>query len=171
MMINLNLINNEKKKKISRDIHCIMIINGLAMLGLTIGIISILLYASNSYLGHKIDEMEKIGSKTSINSEIVAINQEMQHIDAVQKNFTKWSRVITNLMSIIPEGNTLHRANLDKKNNKIVINGLSKTRDTFLKLKEALEKSDLITDLNSPISNILYQTDINFTLEAKLNLQ
>jgi len=129
-----------------------------------------LLFGGQTYLNYRVEKLEKIDAATTYDNEISRINRQINQVELIQKDYVKWSRVLTNLLSIIPEGNTIGGLRLDQKNKKMVIYGNSKTRDDFLKIKDALEKSDLIADLESPISNILSQKNISFSLEATLNL-
>jgi len=42
-------------------------------------------------------------------------------------------------------------------------------RADFLILKESLEKSKLFTEITSPLSNLLRDQDVQFSLDGKLN--
>ncbi|MFH1890819.1 MAG: hypothetical protein ABIJ91_04635 [Candidatus Kuenenbacteria bacterium] len=170
MQVGLNLINQQTKKEIAKDIHLILVINNFGIIVLALAVAAIFLFCGQAYLNYRVEKIEKIDAVTSYDAEIANINRKINQVELVRKDYVKWSRVLVNLLSAAPEGNSIDSLMLDKKNNKAVINGRSETRDNFLELKDGLEHSDLISDLNSPISNILYQKDINFNLEATLNL-
>jgi len=170
MLVDLNLMNHSKKKEIARDIRMILVINNLGIVVLAIIVAAALLFAGQFYLNYKVNQLERVDAATTYDNEITRINKKINQVELIQKDYVKWSRVLTNLLTIIPGGNTINGLRLDAGNNKLVIYGEAGTRDDFLKLKEALEGSDLISNLDSPISNILHQQDIKFTLEATLNL-
>jgi len=170
MEINLNLIGSKKKNEIKKNSRYIEIINNLAILTMVIALSSLLLFVSSKYMDYKIQSIENINSITGVDAEIVKINEDLSEIEKIQSNYIKWSRVLVNLLSLIPEGNTINKLKLDKINNKMHLSGNSQKRDNFLELKSNLENSDMLSNIESPISNLLRRENIDFSLSADLKL-
>lgn len=58
---------------------------------------------------------------------------------------------------------------IQKKEN-LIINGMASTRKSLLEFEKKLRDSSHIQNLSSPLSNIIKETNINFTLQGKLKL-
>ena len=169
-MINLNLLPFSTKRQIAKDIRWIGLANNLILIAGTLLVVSILLTAGHKYLGCQTQQIERISTSGQEEAQVQEINDKMKQVEVIQRDYVKWSRVISNFLKLIPDGNSLHNLQFDQEKQAIFITGLAQTRDDFLNLQTKLEESDLITEIKFPISNLLYQTDINFTLEGKLNL-
>lgn len=169
-MIELNLLSQPIKKQIRKKAQYVAMVNNAIILVLALMVISVLLLASQKYLAYQKNMVNQNNNKSMKESEIGKINSLMNEINIVQKDFVKWSKILNNFLALIPEGNTIQAINMDRENKIMTMAGHAKTRDSFLKLKNNLEKSDMLTEIESPISNLLYRTDINFTIKAKLNL-
>jgi Tfp pilus assembly protein PilN len=50
----------------------------------------------------------------------------------------------------------------------VSLKGLAYTRDDFLAFKAGLEESELLTNLKSPISNLVMDKDVNFEFTAEI---
>ena len=169
-MINLNLLSFSSKRQIAKNIRWIELTNNLILIAGVLLVVSILLVAGQKYLDHQTKQIEQISTGSQEGLQVQLINNKMKEVEAVQQDYVKWSRVMSNFLKLIPDGNTLYNLQFDKKKQTILMTGLAQTRDDFLNLQTKLEESDLITKIKFPISNLLYQTNINFTLEGQLNL-
>ena len=169
-MINLNLLPFSTKRQIAKNIHWIRLTNNFVLIAGVLLVLSILLAAGQKYLDYQTKRIEQINTGNQEEAQVQMINNKMEEVEVVQRDYVKWSRVISNFLQLIPNGNSLHNLQFDKEGQTIFITGLAQTRDDFLNLQTKLEESDLITKIKFPISNLLYQTNINFTLEGQLNL-
>ncbi len=169
-MISLNLLPASTKRQINKDVRQIVLINNVIVLAIVLVIMAGLLMASQRYLGYKLEQINQVEITSDEEMNISGINKLMTEIEVVQGEYVKWSRIIQNFMELVPAGNRLNSLVFDKANKKLSIQGVAETRDVFLELESNLKKFDLVTDIKSPISNLLYQTDINFGIEATLNL-
>jgi Tfp pilus assembly protein PilN len=166
-MINLNLLPRETKRELNKNIQSIELANNIILLTITVFLVVVLLVVANNYLGYKMSKINVAVEAGSEEKEINALNSQMSQLEVIQRDYVKWSRVLKNLFKLIPEGNTLEKVFLDKDSGQIEITGFSEQRQNFLALKESLEKSDLFSEIQSPITNILKRDAINFSLKAK----
>ena len=171
MIIKLNLLSPADKKRIAKNIACINWINALAYLSLTVILVSGALYLGAKSMENKISRLRQIELSSSLDQEIMAINGKMRQAKELQKDFVKWSRVLTDITQTIPAGNIIISLKLDQINERISLAGTAAARDDFLRLKQSWEESGLVSNLESPISNLLYQHNVDFSLSGKLNLE
>ena len=169
-MAELDLLDNSIKKQIAKDIQSISLVNNMILLTIVLFAISVVFLGTEKYLNYQTTKIREIKTQNTEEARIGKINDKMEEVYSIQTDYVKWSQVLVDFSALVPEGNRLESVSLDKENQRLSVRGISKRRDDFLKLKKNLEKSNLVTELESPISNLLNQTNINFTLEAKLNL-
>lgn len=170
MTIKLNLLNENQKRMISENIKLINVINNFIFLALILISGGLLTMAGEQYLKYSAKPLEETTISTPLDLDIAKTNEKIKQMEAIQKDYVKWSRVLLNFIKSVPENNTLSRVNFDKTNQKIFINGLAEKRDDFLKLEETMKKIEYISEISSPISNLLKRDNISFSIEAKLNL-
>jgi len=97
----------------------------------------------------------------------IALNQELDQISARQKSRRYYSRALANLAKIAPPGARLESIDINDKN-EVILNGWAANRDSVLTFQDALAKSGLADNLQSPISNLVKQTDITFIFKFSL---
>jgi Tfp pilus assembly protein PilN len=174
-MITLNLLNEAEKNNIKKDRLINLIKNGLFYISLSLAFSGILVLASNKILSDNLEDLKKEAGYISeqnlpFDEKITAINSKLSSADFVQKNFIRWSEIIYSITNTIPPGVEFKNLSLNK-NNKIEINGISDNRDNFLLFKKNLEESKIVKNIDSPLTNILYQTNFEFSLSATLNFE
>ena len=168
-MSNLNLLPKTIKKQIILKIRYIQITDNAILLSLVITFIAISLFSAQLILNNKTRKLKIIDNTSTESQKIAQINKSISSVITVQKNYVKWSSLLKQFFELIPPGVKMQTINFDNQNKIIKLNGHAENRDDFLQLKKALEDSSLIKKVESPISNLLHQTDFNFTLTAKLN--
>lgn len=175
-MLALNLINPNIKKEILKE-KIISLIRDVLFLLLFITLINgLFLELSNHYLVENFREIKKQKEAIQIqnqpfNQDVSTINQKLKNISTIQNEYTKWSDFLVALNKNIPAGIVLNQFSFDKKNNFLELNGTAATRDDFLILKKQLEESNLIKNIKSPLTNLLYQTNVKFNLNGEINLE
>jgi len=60
--------------------------------------------------------------------------------------------------------------NLIINNNKILLTGSAKLRDQLLVLKNNLESSELFSNVEIPLENLLKKEGVDFNIKADINL-
>lgn len=98
---------------------------------------------------------------------VASLNSYLEKIDAIQKNQKNYSNLIIFLAEIIPAGVRLDTLSLNEQN-EVSLNGFAQRRELVVSLKDALEKSELFSDIESPLSNLVKETDINFYFKFRL---
>ncbi|MFH1610765.1 MAG: hypothetical protein ABIA91_02635 [Patescibacteria group bacterium] len=172
-MITLNLATSKIKKKISREIIFSLVKDVLLLI-----LFAVLTNATFIFISHEMlnKDFERIKNQKNLirmhnqpfSIEVAEINRRMTKINKIQGAYTKWSEIIIKLNRIIPKDVKVSNMEFDKEKDKFLISGTAKYRQDFLNLKESLKKSNIVFDISSPLSNLLNQEDLNFSLTGSL---
>ncbi len=168
--INLNLLNKSTKAEIAATIKYIKIANRIILFFIIISITTLILFIGQQYLTRKNEQLNKITVPIKQKTEITKINENINQLIQIQKDYIKWSRVLKNFFELTPPGIKLQTVQFDRENGIIQINGFAKTRKAFLEYKDKLKDSDMTGKINSPIANLLHRKNFNFNLSAELKL-
>lgn len=172
-MITLNLISQDLKKKIKLSyIHIFLKRIDLIFL-IAVIFISIIFLSTKFILQRR---FEKVVAETSLinkssqvyNDKVKEVNNKISSVRLIQADYIFWSRLFYDLDSRIVKDISFSYMSVNEKNLKI--RGRAKTRDSLLAFKEGLNKSDIISEINFPMSNILEKENIDFEISAKINL-
>lgn len=68
-----------------------------------------------------------------------------------------------------PESGIVISSLVIKKSGEIVLSGNARTRRDLLDLEKRLRESGLFQEISSPLSNIIRETDVSFTIQGKIN--
>ena len=164
-MIKLNLISPEQKRLIKTKQTYLLIknISGLFLvLVIIISILLILTYNSLNILYNL-----NPNTKASLNfdeQEIEKINSELSGIEMMQTNFTVWSDIILVLTQQIPENIQIKSLEIDNKETKVELSGFAEYRDDYLNMINTLKSNERVSNLKSPLENLLSKEDINFSI-------
>lgn len=168
VIINLNLLPLAERKETRKKINQIELANNGIAVTVVFLAVALVFFAGQKYLSSKVAEFEeRTNDKDAL---VMLLNNKMSQLAVVQRDYVKWSNITADFLARIPTGNKLFSLNLDKTNQKLSLSGYAAKRADFLNLQSALGNCPLISDINSPISNLLRQTEINYTLDAKLNV-
>jgi len=112
----------------------------------------------------------KIQQLVKMEEKIKNVNQQLHKINLKQKELVVWTPALEELSKITPSGVYLINFSYRLSNNEINLSGWAESRDKLINFKDSLEESALFVNLESPLSNLIKQTDINFsfTLEPAL---
>ena len=173
-MITLNLITYKIKKELTRE-KIFSIVNDILLIILfTVIVNGIFIFISHKILADNFEKIQKQRDLISIanqpfNLEVTEINNRMQKIKNIQDEYTKWSDILAEINNLIPSGIKIDQMQFNSLTNTFNISGKALLRADFLILKENLEKSKLFTEITSPLSNLLRDQDVQFSLDGKLN--
>jgi len=173
-MITLNLITYKIKKELTRE-KIFSIVNDILLIILfTVIVNGIFIFISHKILADNFKKIQKQRDLISIanqpfNLEVTEINKRMQKIKNIQDEYTKWSDILAEINNLIPSGTKIDQMQFNSLTNTFNIFGKALLRADFLILKENLEKSKLFTEITSPLSNLLRDQDVQFSLDGKLN--
>ena len=156
-------------KQIKQKTIALELINGAIFLALAIVIATTAMIAAEKCLAHRLNI---IGEKESSAEEIRVenINGKMRQLTQVQDGYVKWSTVLKTVIALVPEGVKLNSLALDKNSGRLRLAGQANDRADYLNLENKLGDSILVEKVNAPVSNLLHQNDVAFTLEAFLRL-
>lgn len=176
MEITLNLLPPEKKKAL-RNLYLILYLRMIIEILLIYSLIMALpLFASRYYLNNNFrDIQEKTASFNQkydkINREIRTVAQKLKNIDLIQENFSAWTPYLIDVFKATPTSTIfLKKAEFDKENKIIIIQGRAKTREALLDYKTALEKLSFMTNLQIPVASLTSKENIDFLLTPDLVL-
>jgi Tfp pilus assembly protein PilN len=169
-MIRLNLLSGKEKEQIKKDILAVEVTNGIILVFSIIALTAMVLGVSQKYLEYKVDSITKYASSAE-ETKIAEINKKMGQLAELQKDYTKWSIFFKNIIELVPNTIKLNSLQLDKDSQKITMVGFAQSRDDYLKLEENLKQSELISEVKAPVSNLLRQNNLDFSIEATMKME
>ena len=177
-MISLNLLSLEKKKKLKEKELFYLLKNVAFLVAIFLFINAGILLAAKFYLEDKLktitQEVDQAtaalpsGQGTPINTSVQEVNTKIDYLTTIQQDYLKWSAYLADLTALIPQNISLGRISLNQESNQIQITGRAVYRDDFLSLKGNLDNSKILSDINSPISNLIKKENVDFVISASL---
>ena len=174
-MIKLNLVSPEQKKYLHFE-FIYLSLRGVISLVLIFSLIVSAMFISarlmlEDHYGTLIAETTLVNQRNfGIDNEITQINESLKNISEIQRDFVKWSDLFVDFTTSVPSGVSISSLSLDKNLQSLNLNGTAKNRDDFLKLQENLKKLAYLSDVNSPITNLLLRENLEFQFTAKINI-
>jgi len=175
-MLTLNLVSQELKKEIKlqriykllKEINCILIIITIII---AIIFLTARLILQNNF--NKIVDQTTLVTKNNqgYNAKVREINSQLNFISQIQEDFIPWSYLIEDLVQNTPPDITFSLIEINQGKQTIIIKGRADFRSSLLTLKQYLEESPICSEIKFPLKNILQKNDIDFEINAKLNLK
>ncbi|MBU2036666.1 PilN domain-containing protein [Patescibacteria group bacterium] len=177
-MIKLNLLPPDEKEQLNLDrLRRWVVFYGSGLLcSLSVFIFLLIviwfsLFIQLKSLGESLDiaQRSQQGQDLKAHQDLIKeLNVKIEKLGQSEKDRQNYSLIFLALAKIMPAGTRIERLSLDEKN-QMVIAGYAQKRENLLDLKASLEKSALFTDIESPLTNLIKQTDIafSFTLTVK----
>lgn len=173
MKITLNLIPPFEKERLRRKKQLRMLVRWEFALSALLVIFILTLVSVNYIFSLNISlllaergqgaEYKKI---EELQNNIKEINADVLEVEKIQKGQLYWTRLGELLNRSIPDGIMLK--SVATKNYGISLSGKSDTRGELVKLKEALEKEECVSELNFPLSNLISKEDVDFQIDFKI---
>lgn len=175
-MLALNLISEELKKEIKlRHLYLFIKKINLTLIIITIAVAIILLIAK-TILQAKFNDI--VGQTTLVtknnqgyNLKIRDINSRINFVEKVQNDFIPWSNLLKNIAEITSNDIGLTYLKINLADQAIKIKGKAGLRESLLDFKQKMEATAIFKDIDFPIKNILEKENINFEINAKINIQ
>ncbi len=176
-MFKLNLLPPEEIKRIELTKFAFLLISFGIRLGIILAIFVIILATTyfsllilvkgqdNSIEARQNDE--KIQYQMEVEGKIESINQEAKNILDKQDKLIVWTPIMENLSKVTPDGVYLINFSYRASNDQINITGWARNRDKLLSFENSLKDSMYFEDVDSPLSNLIKQSDINFSFTTK----
>ncbi|MFZ5391226.1 MAG: hypothetical protein ACOZAJ_03060 [Patescibacteria group bacterium] len=105
----------------------------------------------------------------TLDRDIAKLNNQLKTISEIQQGFVSWSNIVLEVSDNLPPGISLNYLNLEKSSG-LTIYGQALSRQDYLNFKDNLSKLTYLSNLSSPLSNILSSQNIAFQLNGQLNL-
>lgn len=174
-MLTLNLVSAGQKKEIKlRHIYGLVKTIDLTLVIITITIAVILLIAKMilQLNFNNIVEQTTLVTRTNqgYNNNVREINNKLNFIKKIQDEFIPWSNLIKNLAEITPADISLHQIKISSPEQTIKITGRAGLRSSLLNFKDKMAAAAYFKDIEFPIKDILEKENIDFEINAKLNL-
>jgi len=172
-MLKLNILSPELKNDIKlKNIYAILK-KSLFFIFLSTTIYAVVLVVSNFYLKNHYSiislEYNQIKEKNNdIDNEIIQINKQIDQIQKIQESKVNWLKLIEHISKNSSNDIKYNRIAMSKSSGLILV-GNSRTRESLLQLKNYLESTSFLTEINFPIQNLLEKENINFEIKAKLS--
>jgi hypothetical protein len=174
-MLTLNLVSAGQKREIKlRHIYGLIKTVNYILIIIAI-IIAIILLVAKTILQSKFNDIVSettLVTKTNqgYNNNVREINDKLNFIDEIQTDYLPWSELMINLAEITPNDISLNYLKVNSLDQTIIIKGRAKLRSGLLNFKNRMSESVYFKDIDFPIQNILEKENIDFEINAKLNL-
>jgi len=174
-MLTLNLISKEKKKEIKlRHVYGFIKKINLSLIVITI-VVAIILLAAKTILQIKFNDIVEqttlvTKSNQGYNTKVREINSKIIFVTKIQEDFIPWSNLLKDVAEITGSDIDLYYLKADAQDKTIKIKGKAKFRSSLLNFKEKMTALPEFAEIDFPVRNILEKEDIDFEINAKLNL-
>lgn len=103
-------------------------------------------------------------------SKIKNLNERLRLIDERQTGQYRYWKILARLAELVPNGIRLNELNVQKKGD-ASLGGWASQREQILLFKSQLEESKYFKNIESPLANLIKQTDIDFNFNFKVNFE
>lgn len=175
-MLELNFLSEKEQQSVSRNLIWLILRNAFIWLSLVTAVVVMMLLWSKVFLATNLADVHErgimvTGSKLTFVDQIEQINAKIDEAESIQGKYVAWSQVLFEITELIPPGNYVSELVVNSPNQTFSISGFSNTRDDLLRLEKNLLSAELVTELNSPVSNLLKPKEIQFTFSGKIFLR
>jgi len=174
-MLTLNLISGELKKEIKlRHLYLFIKKINLTLIIITI-VVTIILLIAKIILQVKFNDIVDQTTLVTKNNQgynikIRDINKRLDFIEKIQNDFIPWSNLLKTMAEITSSDINLNYLKINFAEQTIKIKGKAGLRDSLLDFKQKMEATTIFKNIDFPIKNILEKENINFEINAKINL-
>lgn len=173
-MITLNLLPDALKEDLKSKHTHLIFVNASVVLFVVLTAVTIFILLGRMVLQNQfvntVMETTLVNKRSSpIAEDVEKINNTIKTVADIQQDFVPWSNLIIDLSQLVPPDVNLRQVSIIQKNNTLKLSGYAATRSAFLEFKDNLTESPIFTTVDSPISNLLKQEDIQFTLDIILD--
>ena len=178
-MIILNLLPAEKKRSIaaerSQRLQRKLVVIFLSCLILSVAI----LFATHWYIDYEVKSIDdQIVTAQQVlrsrgddsNTQIEAMNAQLAQMQGVQKDHILWPSIISQLTDTLVPGITLDSIAFDASAQTVTLSGIALTRQNLVAYKEKLGSLPFISNIESPLSDLIQRENINFQFKGKFTL-
>ena len=176
MNISLNLLPPEKRK-VLYNVHLLFFLKIMAeLILLCSAIVAISLIWAGLILKNNLKDFQTRTSyieteNKTINEQMLKINQTFHQANLVYASYVDWSGKLLQLSKINSAGINLTGLDIDSSGEKITLQGKAANRQNLLDYQKNLESSDLVKNLEIPISVLTAKENIDFEIKGQIDLK
>ncbi len=109
-----------------------------------------------------------VDQEEQINKKVSALNNEISFLNNSLGGNMEVANIVSVIADMIPEEVKILSLKFVRENYSVSIRGISEGRSGFLRFKQALEQDNDFFDIYLPMSNVMQQIDIEFTISFKV---
>lgn len=176
-MIKLNLLPPKEKReaKLAGLIHWLVFLAVpisffllVFILFLTSTFLSLLIMTKTQDEAIKIRENDfKTQDLLETEEKIAEINQVLDQVHRKQSETVSWTPILEEISKITPKRIYLTNFSYNQSKNTIILIGWAEERKDVLFMEKLLKESPFFDQVNSPLSNLLKQNNIDFSFNFK----
>ena len=169
----LNLLPESQRRATEQTLVMLALQRFLAIIFLVATTVAIILLMSRLILVRQFEDLTLESTyipthRPTFLDEVKEVRQALSRLDTVQQNFRLTSPLVADIAQRTNAGVTLTRFHSEFANDIITIDGQAATREALLTLITALNTSSYIDRVTNPLSNLLTEKDIPFSLTGTL---
>ena len=169
----LNLIPDHQKARMRKEKIFLLVHNVIGIFVVAVALISIFLIVSKTILTDYIYNLRGQTNLVSLashglQSDITQLDKKIVRGEFAQKNFIKWTALLSDLSGGAPAGLVLRQIYLSRDTRTFRLAGVAASRESLLLFKEIMLKHPAVESLETPLSNFLEKQNINFVFGGKL---
>lgn len=172
-MIGLNLLSPAQKDALRMRVLYALIERLMITLVFFTFLSGFLLILTKIQLSKNLTEIESRQILTAeyltVNDSVKALEQQIARIETLQHMAISPSSLLRDIGERTPEGIAITSLRFDIPASILEVTGVAAKRDDLLSYEASLKKSPFVKQLDSPISNLLRKTDVDFQFAIKLN--
>jgi len=169
----LNLLSPEKKKYLLQMINYQFIKGVCELILMVITLITISIigaqFTLEKYFISLTDSINIINNHQSgVSQEIKDINKAVLQFNNIQKEYTLWTPIISQITAATPDGIILSSLDLNADGKLYTFSGMADDREQLLLLQKKLQALDFIQKIEIPLSELTQKENFPFTFTAQI---
>ena len=179
-MITINLLPLRQKQRYKMELNRRLVVFYSIGILLILAVFIALLLSINLFISIQNDSLEQqiaVLENSPRNREIKNLELTMRDFltlsrktNAVKNTLVAFNSFFPDLERVMPEGVNLNSFSLNRQSSQASLSGFALTRTEVINFKENLESLSWIKEVDSPLSNLIKEKDINFNFNLKLSL-
>jgi len=178
-MLKINLLPSQEKESIKiKEINKWFVFFFVG-LGFWLVVFFVICLSSYLYFQNLVSSQEQMIKTAETNSqiqqlkeaekEINSINSDISKIHVLFSNFVYWTPIIEKLAQEVTPGIYLNVLSYNSGSNQMRLDGFAQTRANLLDFEKTIKGDNNFKNFDSPISNLLKQTKIDFSFNFEVN--
>ena len=172
-MITLNLIAPQQKKEIKNQYLYLSLKRIFILIAIFAVFVTVMIKGAEAVLQQealKYQQQTNVLKKSQniYNQQIKDINNSLQALEQIQKNFYPTTNLLLRINELIPEAIYIVSLNYNHPDQTLLMKGKADNRQVLLNFQADIKKIDFIEKVELPLSTILKKEDIDFELKITL---